>query len=372
MIFPKLLRYIIPAFLLLFSCQQSKQKEKHSTVVTSPPTSDSLHFVVKLNQLRLRKEAGTQAEVIKTLAQGSLVFDLGEVSPFVTEIQLGGKTYLEPWIKVRTTDGKVGWVFVGALKHDAVSTKILRDKKVQALFGKSIKKKIRDYQNKINTIQTAKDFQIAFDVGELLRDSIVELLGQKLSPNSKGEMPNMFWLKDLMPAYVPALIAEGTRYYLFQDYKTFHEIAAKTSTKDDDAFIDLCTYVHDVDSIEYFFPSWVVQVSDIEGYSLLGSGKHFGTLKKINELSMAHSIFSKRIELIKQDLIDDVTSKGMSYWEPKEKIIKELKQILNSNFKILSQADRVALKTRLKQFANPKANAIQVNLRAGMEELEKS
>ena len=368
LIFPNI--FLLVCLLFIFdSCKQTSNNGTTDVQeIEDQLKKDKVLFTVRVNNLRLRKEAGTDGEVISTLEQGAKLIDLGMTSDFVTEIQLQGKTYLEPWIKVRTTDGIEAWVYAGALVKDVATSKILLEKKVQVLFGNDIKKNIDDYNTKINKLQTSKDFEIAFNVGELLRDTLVEIIGEKFSPNAKGQLPDLFWLEDLMPAYESALIMEASRYFLFQNYKEFYKIAANTKGKEDDLFIEFCTFMHDADSIEYFFPSWTMQVSDIEGYSLLGAGKHYTAFEKLNEMRSKNSFFAKQLDLIKQDLVDDVTRKGISYWEPKEKIIKELNRILKKKFKILNQNDRVALQTRLKQFANPKANGIELNLRSGMEE----
>jgi len=64
-------------------------------------------------------------------------------------------------------------------------------------------------------------------------------------------------------------------------------------------------------------------------------------------------------------MINDMTQEGVEYWEQQEKIIQELDAILESNFEILDDADRIALSTKRKHFEDPATHGIKTGLGSG-------
>jgi hypothetical protein len=77
-------------------------------------------------------------------------------------------------------------------------------------------------------------------------------------------------------------------------------------------------------------------------------------------------LFALEIKKIKNQLIDDITNKNVEYWENKDEIRTELDAIIAANFKVLTNEDMIALKTRRQQFEYPVENNIKFNLRSGV------
>ena len=79
--------------------------------------------------LRLFSNPGSQGKALRELKPGELLQDLGEVSPFLTPLSLNGQGYTEPWLKVRTHKGEIGWVY-GAVLYNQQEQATKQDLKV--------------------------------------------------------------------------------------------------------------------------------------------------------------------------------------------------------------------------------------------------
>lgn len=78
---------------------------------------------VMVDDLRVRKGPGKDAEVVGELKEGSYVEYLGESSRLLEEVTLRGKKIKAPWMKVRLPDGGEGWVFGGAIEDEKAAAK---------------------------------------------------------------------------------------------------------------------------------------------------------------------------------------------------------------------------------------------------------
>ena len=76
--------------------------------------------------LRLRKESNDEAEVVEKLNQYSKVTLLGEKSQLESTIWLRGKNVTDFWMKIKTEQDSIGWVFGGALKHEKKYADLMR------------------------------------------------------------------------------------------------------------------------------------------------------------------------------------------------------------------------------------------------------
>lgn len=77
--------------------------------------SDDSAYYAWVKNLNIRSKASTNEEVVATV-QPQDPLTLVEVGNTKEEIVLRGVLYHEPWLKVKTPDGKEGWVFGGAVK----------------------------------------------------------------------------------------------------------------------------------------------------------------------------------------------------------------------------------------------------------------
>ncbi len=106
-----------------------------------------------VDNLRLRSEPDTNSEVVKELKEGEALIFLGEKTDFTKKVNLRGKVYDEPWLKIRTKDNIIGWVFGGAVrfyKPSVDETPSPYDK----CFTHLDKQAFGKYQDCINNIQS--------------------------------------------------------------------------------------------------------------------------------------------------------------------------------------------------------------------------
>lgn len=66
--------------------------------------------------LKVRTEPYLTSSVVVTLPLNTQLDYKNEISAFKQRITLDGKDYDEPWLKVQTTDGKIGWVYGGGVR----------------------------------------------------------------------------------------------------------------------------------------------------------------------------------------------------------------------------------------------------------------
>lgn len=106
------------------AAQMAKQAPKKenpptttSTATTETTTEDkgTILFVVT-EELNLRTEPNIKSTLIAKLSLHDELIFLNEVTDFKNEFAIEGKTYNEPWIKVKNNKGQTGWVY-GAGVH---------------------------------------------------------------------------------------------------------------------------------------------------------------------------------------------------------------------------------------------------------------
>ncbi len=108
---------------LLGSCGQDNPEQPTPPAPTITPDSTEVAPAPTLlypwvDNLNLREAPKTSATVVAKANSGDALIYLEEQTDFTEEIKLRGKTYDEPWVKVRTSEGQEGWVFAGALKRE--------------------------------------------------------------------------------------------------------------------------------------------------------------------------------------------------------------------------------------------------------------
>lgn len=349
-------------YLLIFSfaCNQGADNQKVA--------AENVYLYIKTQGLGLREAAGEKSKLIKRLTAGERVIDLGKVSDFTSKVKFDDKWLDEPWLYVQTSDNKKGWVYAGgvSLLNSDTNTAyhFWADKQLNALFGNLLFQKIINLRKAYFTIKTDKEFARFYGQSDSLRYELCSVLTDKVVMDENGVLPSYSYLEMAIPGYTVSYVAEGSLLFLFKDYKAWLALAQKTTGNFDDDFLkfELST---STDSIEFYIHNWDMMLSDVEAASLLGDGKHLGSLKSIEKQSVAQNPLLPFLQKYKEELVNDICGVSTAlYWNNYDKIISELISILNSNFKILTSNDIVALQTRLKTFERKDPN-LQVNLRAG-------
>ncbi len=343
------------------ACSEKNDAQKQSTDLVNYALS------VKFDQTQLKDRPGIDGRTKKNLLKGTGLIDLNETSPFTTSLKLSGIDFNEPWIKVKTPEGEIGWIYAGMLRFEGKrAPDYLLHRQLKALFGERIFNKIITYQNLFDTIKTSKDFVEAYRFGTQLSDSLEQNLYEKWIVTDRRTLPDLFWLKKALPAYIVQLTTDGKSYKLYKDYRVLFDVAAKTAEQEDNDYINTYFEVFPDDSIEYEFPVWTIQTTDDTGHSLLGRGHHFNTLSAINTLLSKKTPFYPEIKDIKEELINDICHSDVSYWESRTEILNELDRILTGRLNVLDNSDLIALKTRRAMFEKSEQNKIKLNFKTGM------
>jgi len=69
-----------------------------------------------VHKVRIRKAPGFKGAILGHLDERERVRFLGEKSSFRSSVTLRGRKFASPWLKIKTEDGQVGWVYGGALR----------------------------------------------------------------------------------------------------------------------------------------------------------------------------------------------------------------------------------------------------------------
>jgi len=361
--------------LICFSCKNdakstvSNSDSKVPKATSSPKKNqEPLQFIVNIDRLRLRAEPGEEGEEVAQLVNGTVLTDLGTMSDFTTKVKLRGIQYDEPWIKVRTSEGQEGWVYGGAIRFEQNGSALantLLNKRLHTFFGQTLTNEFEKYRTDYKNAKDSKAMAKVFSFGNNLRDKAVEIITNKIEIQDHENLADLFWMREAMPGYVTAMVAEGTTYYLFRDYKQLYQKASTTDGSEDDAFMQLGFMVHAMDSVEHFFPEWFMQTWDYGGHSKLGEGIHHKIFKEMSEILDESSLFATEINDIKIRMINDITNPEITYWQAQDKILKELTNILTDQLSVFSEKDLITIKARKKMFEDPKKHKIKLNYRAG-------
>lgn len=83
----------------------------------APPTSIISKLYVTLEDLNLRTGPHLDSTSIARLPLFDEVFFMNEVTDFTQRISLGPEVADEPWIKIRTRKGRIGWVYGAGVNY---------------------------------------------------------------------------------------------------------------------------------------------------------------------------------------------------------------------------------------------------------------
>lgn len=339
---------ILTLTLLLTYCKNAANSEGQGIVTVKP--------------VSLREEPTEKSRELALLEAGEALVDLGETSTSESQIMVGGQVYQTPWIKVGTPDKQTGWVLAWALKPVGHQPDWLLQKRIDCYFGKSIAARRNLLMQSFEKAETAEAMFGAWRTTTALRDTVLLLLDQRPEGDVKLQYS---WLKELLPGFIFQKSETGSRSLLFANFEIWQEKALKTKGIADDAFFETCFMAFPNDHIESFYPAWKFQLSEIESASQLGAGIHLKMLQKIDLALEAGSLFAPSLESFKDQLLEDIFDKGVSYWQSQDKILAELDQIIADAPKCLNPQELESLTIRQKMFQDPVGNDIKVNLRSG-------
>lgn len=322
-------------------------------------------LTVQVPQTSLRAEPNEKSRELAILRKDQTLTDLGEVGPAESQIMLGDALIQTPWIKVQTGKNQTGWVPGWALTPSIDKEVWLINKRLDCYFGKGLRSRQNTLKQQFSSAETEQQLSLAWLETTQLRDTF---LWQLNSRPEAGFQPDFRWMNEVLPGFIYQNISDGDRPYLFADFRVWQQKALKTKGLQDDVYFQICLNAFLIDSIESFFPVWKFQLSESESASQLGTGQHVKMLQQISLAMPKTGLFAQSLLALKDQVMDDIFDKNQRYWQPKEKILAELAELLVNPPECLSAAERDALGIRKKMFEDPVANGIVVNMRSGVVE----
>ncbi len=362
--------FIVLLVLLVFSCKNntSDNSDKAAKVL---PQDTLTRMVVNLEIINLRAEPGTDQPVVAELKHGTELETTGAISPVNTSQMINGMRREEPWVEVKTADGTQGWIFGGGVKIEGAQNtpvaSVLRKERLAGFFGPEKTRQILQYRTDFHSVENPRDLENVFIRGTILRDSLVQKISEKIEITNHDRLPDVSWIEDAMPGFTVGMVAEGTRYYLFQDYGKMSAWASTTTEEEDDAFFEFMGFVNAGQDLESFYPVWFEQTWDYGGYSLLGEGQHLAVLNKMEKMMETRQLFRNPILKLKMKLLKDIlNSPTGAYGSSAEKITEEIEAILAAEFNVLSKSEKNSLAIRKEQFSEPGKFGLKLNLKSAL------
>lgn len=114
----------------IFSCkntnssESTQQTESNSSEdesienTTNPSTQEKAPTILYawVNKLNIREQPTTKSKIVVEVKEGTSFTYMNEKTDYQERINLRGTLFNEPWLKIKTDDGKEGWVYGGAVK----------------------------------------------------------------------------------------------------------------------------------------------------------------------------------------------------------------------------------------------------------------
>ncbi|MCH2023481.1 MAG: hypothetical protein MK207_13480 [Saprospiraceae bacterium] len=321
---------------------------------------------ITTNYAVIRKNPSINSPEISRKMKGDSVLFNNKITPYNRSIKIEGIQYNEPWLQILLEENKFGWIYGGCIdfkasKNVQLKEKVL-DQRALNFFGPSLAQQITTYHNKAQNITTLSAFNSIFSMSQLLKDNLEDYMNLNIPMLKSTQLPDFFWLNELIDGMLVHYIPEHQKYYLFKDLKYWQKISQKTLEPEDNNFIELLMAIYPEDSIEYIYYGWELPIDSTITCSLLGSDIHYNILEKMILVSSdSNKYFKLETQKLKQALVDDI-SKNKHYWMPLDSIQKELTYIIDKNFKCLEKHDWIAIKTQKKILNEHQKNNIQINL----------
>lgn len=344
--------------LLAVSCSQEAPPQNEAPVAPPAGGSTSAHrhpaTTLDVPVFQLREAPRVDSRSLGSLENGDRLELLGPVSEQSTQLTFGEKTYVQPWLLVRTATGVEGWVHAAALSEEMPD-----GLRLKAMLGKTLAESAIAYDRAFGEMEDAASVIQAIRQAHLLAGELTTAL--QVQPSSRA--PEAV---SLLPALTAIWLEPQRNWQFFVDYTAFEAAARQSAGPADDALLQLYYKTYPVDSIGYVHPAWKLEVDDGEVYSLLGKGGHRAYLGHLDQLLKYGDVTGQEVDYFKALLINDMTAPSVLYWEAKNDVQAELEGILDTTFAVLMPSDTLALYKSL-QLLKDTAAAQQrrFNFRAG-------
>jgi hypothetical protein len=356
---PRLSLFLIT--LLLLACQPKPPEQATDGEIALP----SAALQVVQPNFHLQDQAGEAGRPLQPLLPGTKVHHLGQTSNFTTRLRIGGAWHDAPWLLVQLEDGQQGWVYAAAFDHPELLAELDWQPRLAARLGRELATSLIAYHDSFDTLRHPESLARQLEWGHQLRDSITAVLSQQ-----SVRCPDLPWPRQALPLL--ALHQAPEHCYVFLDYRPFLAKAAEMPDRRARRLVEVYLAAFPEDSIEYFFPAWIIADGTGQPHSLLGRGLHQQMLERMEEAANQAPYARIPLRRLRQALLDDLLRHDVTYWESQEKATAELAQILAAGFRQWEARDTIALRARLQQFAAPEKYQIQFDHRTGIYQLDSS
>jgi hypothetical protein len=347
--------------ILLLACQPKPPEQAAEGEVDA----SAAELLVLQPNFHLQDQAGEAGRPLQPLLPGTTVYHLGQTSHFTTRLRIGGTWHDAPWLLVQLEDGQQGWVYAAAFDHPELLAELDWQPRLAARLGHELATSLVAYHEGFDTLRHAESLARQLEWGHQLRDSITAVLAQQAV-----RCPDLPWPRQALPLMVLHQAPEHC--HVFMDYRPFLAKAASLSDRTARRLVEVYLAAFPEDSIEYFFPAWVIADGAGRQHSLLGRGIHRQMLERMEEIDQQASYARAPLRRLRFALLDDLLRHDVTYWESQEKATAELDEILGASFRQFEARDTIALRARLHQFAAPEKYQIQFDHRTGIYQLDSS
>jgi hypothetical protein len=332
--------------------------------------SDSNTFHADLNvgprSTGLYKQAGTDSDFIQELKPGTELLDLGEVSRFSSRVIYDGKTLSGPWIKVQTSEGTTGWVFLPDIQTKSPNPiDWMYAKHLSSLLGKSGDAVFTSWEKSASTLQDETVLAQYYRESISLQNTLNQQLRSRPTKDPEADFSEYNWLEERLPCFALRYPHEAAPEVKI-DYTHFAEKARKTSGEQDNQFFQLCLKIYPLDSLESDFPVWLMPLSLNSSCSQLGDGSYLRLLRKINQLKASAPIFKNELDHFQNLLLESLWNEPPQFWQAADQAQSELDSLIQLGTPPLQTSELESLKRLKIQMQAADSSGIRFNLRSGL------
>lgn len=351
------------SILFLFSCKPASSPETN-TSTTIDEERDSLAITILHPHTLLKKSPEVDAENIMVLPKGSSVHPTGIISEHSTRLIINGIPYEEPWLLVKTTDQREGWIHGSVLKLDREENDLSVKKKIFEVLGEEGMTLLEHYQQTyIQATDVLSVAQLPIEARKL-KVSLLAIINENELISMAPLLLSL--LEGQLPGMQVFLLQDSPGLYLFLNFKELADKASKTDGQCDDRLFELYYHIYPIDSIEYFYPAWQLEGSPGKGFSVLGSSVHQSLLGELDELLVCEDVLRQEIDYIRGLIFNDLLHPDVLYWNSKDLAIAELQEIKDSELKCINKETRQQLENRILQLTTDSTKAgMLFNYRSG-------
>ncbi|HHH50360.1 MAG TPA: hypothetical protein ENK52_05215 [Saprospiraceae bacterium] len=211
---------------------ESEAVEKENTAIKVPEKDNKViakqnktMLYAWVNNLRLRASSSSSSKIIKELSEGDALEYLNEKSDFTQKVNLRGIQFDEPWLKVSTEAGDIGWVYGGGVKpyKNPVDLAPSPYDVCERLLKNGRTEKYYDCQKQIMAKQLKKDNRYVEQTNDgynfkLLGGEILELKKEMLDDSiAIVDYRYRYYIPRMGYFVVEVLEKEGGKYLLIND-----------------------------------------------------------------------------------------------------------------------------------------------------------